>query len=79
MQEFRFLIMTNCLNVHYKCMKFRWNIFDGYQVIERHDFVTDRPTNRGKGKNINAIDMVLVCDTLSEYALQIYKDSLKYR
>ena len=33
--EFWFLCMTRRLNVLYKCMKFRWNIFDGYQVIER--------------------------------------------
>ena len=30
-----FLCMTRHLNVLYKCMKFRCNISNGYQVIER--------------------------------------------
>ena len=34
MQELWFLCMTRCLNVLYKYMKFRWNISNGYQVIE---------------------------------------------
>ena len=33
--ELWFLRMTSCLNVLYKCMKFRRNISKGYQVIER--------------------------------------------
>ena len=33
--ELWFLCMTRCLTVLYKCMKFRWNISYGYQVIER--------------------------------------------
>ena len=32
--EFWFLSMTHCLIVHYMCMKFHWNIFNGFQVIE---------------------------------------------
>ena len=35
MQELWFLCMTHCLNVLYKCMKLRWNIFDGYLVIKQ--------------------------------------------
>ena len=35
MQELWFLCMTRSLNVLYKCMKFRWNTSNGYQVIER--------------------------------------------
>ena len=40
--------MTRRLNVLYKCMKFRWNICNGYQVIEQTRFCdgqTDRPTD----------------------------------
>ena len=33
-QQLWFLCMTRCLNVLYKCMKFRWNTSKGYQVIE---------------------------------------------
>ena len=33
--ELWFLCMTRRLNVLYKCMKFCWNICNGYQVIER--------------------------------------------
>ena len=33
--ELWFLCMTRCLNMLYKCMKFHWNTFNGYQVIER--------------------------------------------
>ena len=35
MQELRFLCLTRCLNVLYKCMKFRGNTSNSYQVIER--------------------------------------------
>ena len=35
MQELWFLCMTRRPNVHYKCLKFRWNTSNGYQVIER--------------------------------------------
>ena len=35
MQELWYLCMTRCLNVLYKCMKFRSNTYNGYQVIER--------------------------------------------
>ena len=37
--------MTHRLNVLYKCMKFRRNISNGYQVIERTQFC-DRQTDR---------------------------------
>ena len=45
MQELWFLCMTRRLNVLYNCMKFRRNICNGYQVIERTRFVTDRQTD----------------------------------
>ena len=35
MQRLLFLCMTCCLEVLYKCMKFRFNTFNCYQVIER--------------------------------------------
>ena len=38
----------------------------------------DRPLNRSKGGNIHARVMVLVHDTSSECALQMYVVSLKY-
>ena len=40
--------------------------------------MTDRATNRGKGGNIRARVMVLVHDTCSECALQMYEVSLEY-
>ena len=40
--------------------------------------MTDRPTNRGKGENIHARVMVLVHDTSSECALQMYEVPMKY-
>ena len=38
--------------------------------------MTDRPTNRGEGGYIHARVMVLVLDTSSECALQMYEASL---
>ena len=35
----------------YKCIEFHCNIFDGFRVIERTRFVTDRRTDRRTGKN----------------------------
>ena len=46
MQELWFLCMTRRVNVLYKWMKFRWNISNGYQVIEWTRFVTDRQADR---------------------------------
>ena len=40
--------------------------------------MTDRLTNRGNGGYIHARVMVLVLDTSSECALQMYEVSLKY-
>ena len=40
--------------------------------------MTDRPTNRRKGEIIHAKVMVLVHDTSTECALQMFKVSLKY-
>ena len=49
MQELWFLCMTRRRNVLYKCMKFRSNICNGYQVIEPTRFCdgqTDTQTDR---------------------------------
>ena len=40
--------------------------------------MTDRPTNRHKGKKIPARVVVLVQDTSSQCALQMYEVSLEY-
>ena len=48
MQELWFLCMTRRLNVLNKCMRFRLNICNGYQVIEQTQFCngqTDRQTD----------------------------------
>ena len=50
-QELWFLCMTRCLNAVYKCMKFRWNISNGCQVIERTR-ICDGQTDGRKGKTI---------------------------
>ena len=44
--ELWFLCMTHRLVVVYKCTKFHWKIFNGFQVIEQTRFVTDRQTDR---------------------------------
>ena len=42
----------------YKCMKFRWNISNVFQVIERTRFVTNRPDRptyrRMNGRNVKS-------------------------
>ena len=51
MQELCLLCMTRRPNVLYKCMKFRCNISNGYQVIERTRFwQADRQTDRQTDK-----------------------------
>ena len=77
MQELLFLYMTNCLNVLYKCMKFRRNIFDGYQVKEQTRLCDGQTHKQVKGL-IHPRVMVLVHDMSSECALQKYEVLLKY-
>ena len=43
--EFWFLCLTRGLNVFYKCMKFHWNISNGFQVIERTQICADGRTD----------------------------------
>ena len=78
MQELWFLCMTLRLNVLYKSMKFRLNICNGYQVIERTRFCDYLCYKGDNLKNTHARVMVLVHDTSSQGALQMYKVSLKY-
>ena len=70
--------MTRRLNVLYICMKFRRNICNGYQVKERTRFCHYLCYKGDNLKNTHARVMVLVHDTLSQCALQIYEVSLKY-
>ena len=78
MQELWFLCMTRRRNVLYKCMKFHSNICNGYQVIERTRFCDYLRYKGDNLKNTHARVMVLVHDTSSQCALQMYKVSLKY-
>ena len=76
--ELWFLCMTHCLIVHYKCMKFQPNSFNSVNLTDRK---RNRIYLRYKGdnlKNIYARVMVLVHDTSSQCALQMYEVSLKY-
>ena len=50
MQELWFLCMTRRLNVLYKCMKFRLNICNGYQVIERTRFCDGQTDPQTQGE-----------------------------
>ena len=51
MQELWFLCMTRRLNVLYKCMKFRWNISNSFQVIEWTWFCDRQPDSQTQGEN----------------------------
>ena len=76
--ELWFLCITHCLIVRYKCMKFQPNSFNSVQLTER---TRNRIYLRYKGdnlKNIYSRVMVLVHDTSSQCALQLYEVSLKY-
>ena len=76
--ELLFLCMTRRLNVLSKCMKFHLNICNGYQVIERTRFCDYLCYKGDNLKNTHARVMVLVHDTSSQCALQMYEVSLKY-
>ena len=73
-----FLCMTHCLIVRYKCMKFQPNSSNSVQLTER---TRNCICLRYKGdnlKNTHARVMVLVHDTPSQCALQMYEVLLKY-
>ena len=76
--ELWFLCLTHCLIVRYKSMKFQPNSFNTVQLTER---TRNCICLRYKGDNLKnkyARVMVLVHDTLSQCALQMYEVSLKY-
>ena len=73
-----FLCMTHCLIVRYKCIKFQPNSFNSVQLTER---TQNCIYLRYKGDNLKTIYarvMVIVHDTSSQCALQMYEVSLKY-
>ena len=72
------LCMTHCLIVRYKCMQFQPNNFNSVQLTE---WTQNCIYLRYKGdnlKNIYARVMVLVHDTSTQCASQMYEVSLKY-
>ena len=76
--ELWFLCMTHCVIVLYKCMKFQPNSFNSVQLTELTGnciFLCYKGNNL---KNIHARVMVLLHDTSSLHALQMYEVSLKY-
>ena len=77
-EELWLLCMTHCLIVHYKCMTFQPNSFNSMQLTE---WTQNCIYLRYKGdnlKNTQARVMVLVHDTPSQCALQMYEVLLKY-
>ena len=75
MQELWLLCMTSRLFVLYKCMKFRCNTSNGYQVIElaRNSRVNDQ-----REMTLKIRVMVFVHGTPSESALYMYEVSSIY-
>ena len=69
--------MTHCLIVRYKCMKFQLNIFNSVQFTERTRNCIYLSYKGDNLKNIYARAMVLLHDTSSQCALQMYEVSLK--
>ena len=76
--ELWFLCMTHCLTVRYKCMKFQPNSFKSIQLTERTRNCIYLHYKGNNLKNIYARVMVLMHDTSSQCALQMYEVSLKY-
>ena len=72
-----FLCMTHCLIVRYKCMKFQPNSFNSVQLTERTRNCIYLRYKGDNLKNIYARDEVLVHDTSSQCAFQMYEVSLK--
>ena len=73
-QELWFLCITRHLNVLYKCLKFRWNTYNGYQVIvqTRSSIANDqREITPKKSKP----ELWILCMTYC--ALEVYKFSTK--
>ena len=76
--ELWFLFMTHCLIVLYKCMKFPPNSFNSVKLTERTRNYIYLYYKGNNLKNVHARVMVLVHDTSSQCALQMYEVSLKY-
>ena len=76
--ELWFLCMTHCLNVRYKCMKFPPNSYNSVQLTERTRNCIYLRYKGDNLKNTHARVMVLVHDTSSQCAIQMYEVSLKY-
>ena len=76
--ELWFLCMTHCLILLYKCMKFQPNSFNSVQLTERTRNCIYLCYKGNNLKNIHARVMVLVYDTSSQCALQMYEVLLKY-
>ena len=76
--ELWFLCKTHCLIVRYKCMKFQPNSFNSVQLTERTRNCILLCYKGDNLKNIYARVMVLVHDTSSHCALQVYEVSFKY-
>ena len=75
--ELWFLCMKNCLIVRYKCMKFQPNSFNSVQLTERtRNCIYLRYKGDNLKQKIYARVMVLVHDTSSQCALQMYEVSL---
>ena len=73
--ELWFLCMTHRLNVHYKCMKFHWNTFNGYQAIEctRNSIANDQ---REITPKISKADLWFLCMTRH---LNVHYKCMKFR
>ena len=69
------LSMTHCLIVRYKCMKFQPNSFNSVQLTGRTRNCIYLRYKGDKLKNIYARVIVLVHDTSSQCALQMYEVS----
>ena len=76
--ELWFFSMTHCLIERYKCMKFQPNSFNSVQLTEWTRNCIYLHYKGDNLKNIYARVMVLVHDTLSQCALQMYEVLLKY-
>ena len=73
--ELWFLCMTYRLIVLYNCMKFHLNSFNGCQLTERTRNSIAIQSKGNNSKNIQSRVIVLVHDTSSNCALQLYEVS----
>ena len=73
-----FLCMTHCFIVFNNCMKFQPNSLNSVQLTERTPNCIYLCYKGNNLKNIHARVMVLVHDTSSQCALQMFEVSLKY-